>query len=265
MLSAGRRQPFIDKQIDERVVICVTCGLSILGSLLIILSYVCFRSLRTRTREILVHISVMDLGCAATNLVGAAAYFDQYYRRDHCFGQDISVHPRVCPVNATINALCVTQAFFAGYFTYGSILWTLSLSLYLYFLIAHHDTSLAKYCRWLSYVVCYALPLCVCVWLLVTGHLGYSPYESEGWCALRGVNPLTRERSYVVSVIGYDLWIYMVMVLIPVLSLSVHLHIKFLVRGPGRDQWHCHPCTDCLSPYGSLYSFVWDIILMEGS
>ena len=38
----------------------ITCALSIIGAAAIIFSYLCFKNLRNRTREIIVHISLMD-------------------------------------------------------------------------------------------------------------------------------------------------------------------------------------------------------------
>ena len=44
-----------------KYVAMVACILSSIGSLIIILSYVLIRPIRTKVREILVHLSVMDL------------------------------------------------------------------------------------------------------------------------------------------------------------------------------------------------------------
>ncbi len=69
----------LHKHKEVRVVVGITCTLSIIGSLLIILSYLCFRDLRSRARLILVHISIMDCGVGLSNLIGAWVYFDRFY------------------------------------------------------------------------------------------------------------------------------------------------------------------------------------------
>ena len=67
------------KQIGVRIAVWITCSLSMLGALLIIFSYVFFKSMRSRAREILVHISIMDFLVAASNLTAAAVDFDRFY------------------------------------------------------------------------------------------------------------------------------------------------------------------------------------------
>lgn len=229
--TGDRPSHFIHKGHEIRIVVMVTCGLSMLGSLFIILSYVLFRTLRSRARQILLHISVMDFGVAAVNLIGAAAYFDRYFSRPDCLGTDIHAHPHICPVNATIKNLCTAQAFFAAYFTYSSVLWTIALSLYLYFLIVHHGTKRAKYILLFSYFFCYLMPALLSLWLVFTGRLGYAPYNSGGWCTLILKDPWTGKPNVYVTVIGYDLWIYLAFILVPVLSISVHLYIRQEVSG----------------------------------
>ena len=70
---------FLTKGWPVRLIVGVTCFLSIVGAILIILSYVCFKNLRTRAREVLFHLSLMDLGVAAANFIGDIVYFDQFY------------------------------------------------------------------------------------------------------------------------------------------------------------------------------------------
>ena len=207
------------------MVVGITCCLSIIGALLIILSYVCFKELRTRARTILLHISIMDLGVAASNLVGASVYFDQYYNNPNCLPDGIQADPHICPVSDTIHDLCVAQAFLSVYFTLGSIMWTICLSVYLYFLLVHYRTKLAQRSLCFSYIFSYCMPLFISLWLLLTGRFGYSPYDTECWCGMKINNPLTREGEIFLVVFGYDLWIYLTIVLVPILSASVHLRV----------------------------------------
>ena len=118
---------FREKDVGIRAVVGVTCCLSIIGSLLIILSYIVQKD-RTKIREILVHISVMDLGVSLANLIGVAVYFDRYYQKIH------GAH--IAPVY--IDNMCKTQAFFAAYCTLGSVFWTTALAGYLYVVILYH-------------------------------------------------------------------------------------------------------------------------------
>ena len=216
-----------------------SCSLSIVGSLLIIASFVCFKELRSRGRQILVNLSAMDLGVAIANLVGAAVYFDGYYyligdRRNCTTNTPIFNKPQyqeqgivMCPKSGAIDGLCISQAFFSNYFTNASILWTISLSYYLYFRIIHYGTNFALYSLRFSYVFCYLMPLFLSIWLVMTDKLGYSPYESSGWCSIIMKDPADpTKRDIFVSVFGYNLWIVLTFILVPLLSLCVHFYVR---------------------------------------
>ncbi len=245
--------PFLKKDIWVRAIIMLVCVLSMLGSLLIILSFACWKDLRSRGRQILVNISLMDLGVAMFNLCGASVYFDRYYHPRSCsncttyHGPSILFHtPSVdcssessqgeryiiqnitvmCPESETIQYLCLTQAALSLYFTYGSILWTNALCLYLYFRIVHSGTKMAWLSLYASYLFCYGMPLLLTLWLALTGRLGYSPYESSGWCSIVLMHPITMKRDIYASVFGYNLWIIITLVFVPVMSCAVHINVK---------------------------------------
>lgn len=202
----------------------ITCSASILGSLLIILSYLCFKNLRTRVREILVHLSVAYAGVGTANLIGLVVYFDQYYKIE-C-DDNGNVYELIFPASY-INNLCRTQAFFALYFTLCSILWTVSLAVYLYFILVHHGTHNAKQFLVFSYGFCYGLPLLISLWALLTRRLGYSPYNSAGWCTVILVDPRSpQERDIFMGVMGYDLWIYLALVLVSVLYFAMKSFLR---------------------------------------
>ena len=206
---------FFDKGWPMRAVVGVTCVLSITGSLLIIFSYFCFVGLRTRARLILVHLSVMDAGVALANLIGDAVNFDQYYTDgSKPISTDVPTH---------IQNLCVSQAFIAEYFTLGSVLWTTNLAIYMYFLVLHHDTKLFLY---FCYVFTYGVSLLISLWLVFTGRLGFAPYDSSGWCSIIAKKPATGDTDYFGAAIGYDLWIYLAIVITLVVYLSVHFYLS---------------------------------------
>lgn len=211
--------PFTHKRSGIRVVVCLTCAFSVIGSLLIIASYIFYKELRTRVRLILVHLSLMDFGAAIANFIGAVVYFDQYYLNSP---QNVS---------EPVQISCVTQAAVALFCTNSSVLWTIMLALYLYFLIVHAGSRWAKYSFYLFGALSYLLPLFVTVWLLATHRLGYAPYDSSGWCSLIVVQPGMEgeEADLIVSIIGYDIWILLTMVLVPVLYVSIKLHVRHRV------------------------------------
>lgn len=205
----------------------LSCAGSIVGSSLIILAYICFRRLRTKVREILFHLSVADFGVATANLIGAVVYFDRFYTPVcNSYGDVVSIRtPR-----AAIEHLCTAQAFFALYFTISSILWTMSLAGYLYFVLVHHGTQHAKLFLMFSYIFCYGMPLLTSLWPALTWRLGYSPYNSAGWCTVILVDPKTGSRDIFMGVVGYDLWIYLALVLVTVLYVAMKTFLREEVR-----------------------------------
>lgn len=207
-----------------KYVVCVTCSLSVLGSFLIILTYILFRKLRTNVRLVLLHLSIMDMGIGLSNLIGTAIDFNSRYYRSY---NDFTV--RVNP-NATIKALCDMQAFVALYSTYGSVFWTNGLAVFLYFAVVHHNVKKNNILLWILTVFCYFMPLVLTLWLLLTHKLGPTPYGSGGWCSVINVDPSSGQRMYFSISFGYDLWIYATFILVPVLYIGTRAHISAEVR-----------------------------------
>ena len=214
---------FYHKSTGLRAVVGLTSALSIVGSLLIVLSYICFRDLRTKAREILTHISLMDLGVAVSNLVGIGVNFSHYYD-DACHHKYNSAHHE-CNVSSLIDTLCVVQGAFATGFTIGSVLWTVCLAMYMYLLISLKGTREAKLFVKAAYVFCYLMPVGITVWLALTKRIGFSPYESSAWCGALFVLP-HKKSDILAATFGYNLWIFLTFVLIPVLYISSHMYIR---------------------------------------
>ncbi len=174
--------PFFHKHVAIRVVVGITCAFSMLGALLIILSYVCFKKIRTKSRQILVHLSVADFGVACANFIGVCVYFDQYIRHcplesqlgiNHTHSEDELVFNGVnthtsCDV---LLQLCKAQAFIAAYSTLASVLWTLSLAVYIYCLVFYTSKKVHLKVIWVAFIFCWGMPLLVSLWLVTTGEL----------------------------------------------------------------------------------------------
>ena len=206
--------PFVFKNDGVRAVVGITCLLSMSGSLLIIASYVFYKELRTRVRLILVHLSLMDLGVGLANFIGVAVYFDQYFSKGGAASSE------------AVLVSCQAQAFVALFCTNSSVLWTIMLAVYLYLLIVHAESTLARYSLYIFGTLCYLLPLMVSVWLLATGRLGYSPYDSSGWCTIIVTSSDGTSVDLLVSVIGYDIWILLTIVIVPILYIAIRIHVR---------------------------------------
>ena len=219
-----------------RAVVAVTCVLSLIGSTFIILVYTCCPSLRTVGKQLLVHISIMTTGLASANLLGVLVNFDQYY---YYPGTTDQREPRLA-----VRVTCDLQSFFAVYFTSGAIMWTTSLTVYLYLRIVHYTTPATSLCaQWSMFVWCYVLPLVLSLWKILSTRLGYSrsPFATEGWCGerLAGLHDYGSVANVYTTLIGYDIWMYTAYILIPVLTLAIHLYIKKEVSHSQQLHYSC--------------------------
>lgn len=226
------------KGLPFRLIVGLSCCLSIVGALLIILSYMLFKNLRSRARLVLVHLSLMDLGVSLMNLLGNVLHFDSYYVHNapsastsinrantNAVEDERSLICQVyCPPESmAIQRTCAAQAFLAHYFTYGSVLWTIALAVFIYFVIVHYRKSYVKNVLRVSYVVCYGLPMIICVWLFFTGRLGYSPNNGL-WCSI--ILEQHNKRDTYAAFFGYDLWIYLAFLVVPIFFIAVKLYIR---------------------------------------
>ena len=234
----GGLQPVVPTS-ELRIIVGIICSLSIVGSLVIIISYICFKSLRSRTttRLILVHLSIMDLGAAAANLVGISVNFNRYYFNSANATYGSHGLPELNHPGDTVDMACKIQAAFAVYFTAGSFLWTLSMAVYIYMRIVHYRTPrVARYTLWIVTIFSYILPLTFVSWKWFTNRLGYSPFSAEGWCGDKLVDFETGKKQIILSVLAYDVWIWLNYILVPVLYLTV---LMFLYQEVSMCVYHC--------------------------
>lgn len=202
-----------------------------LGSLLIMLSYIFYKELRTTSRLLLFHLSLMDFGVGLANFVGDMIRFERFYVNQSDY---YIISPK--HISTAVSAACQGQAFIALFCTISSVLWTCILAVYMYMVantIASRTQFSYKHFMWFSYTLCYGLPFMVTLWTLLTGRLGYAPYNSSGWCSLKSSNPWRGQpyeqvNSYV-TVFAYDLWMVLTILMIAVLYISTHYSLHYEV------------------------------------
>ena len=206
-----------------QAIVGTVCILSILGSLAIILAYAFVKEIRSKARQLLVNIALMDIMYATSNFVGLSIPYHDYLYPE---GMKNGTHGPSHHDNETYWRICRAQTFFSVYGTVSSVLWTLALAVYLYYRIVARDANVTKRLVKVLYVVCYALPLYVSLWLLLDHHVGYSYYATSGagWCFVNN------DIKGIEIFMAYDIWLWLgVIILIP-LYLKIHIHIKYEVR-----------------------------------
>ena len=208
-----------------RVTAAVTCALSMLGALLIVATFFCFKRHRSKAREIIFNISLMDFTVSLANFVGIAVDFDSLlYRPTNPYGAESP--PHVHSDLHIINDLCISQAAFAIYGTISSVMWTTSLTIYFYIVIMSDGGQMANRAVYGFYVICYGLPLIVVGWLGWTGKIGYSPVGGGGWCSfIFTAGPQDRFRI----LFGYNIWMYITICVVITTTLSIVCHLKMQV------------------------------------
>lgn len=204
-----------------------TSFLSILGAVLIILSYILLKDLRTTVRLILLHLSIMDMGSALSHLVGILVGFDNHYLKNVTnVSNTLPQYIIKTNVSLTIVNLCRGQAFASAYFNYGAFLWTSSLAIYIYIRIVHFKAKGSRCIFWSCFCVSYLAPVPLATWLFVEHHIGYSPFGSNGWCGLKVINATTGIRHVFVVAVGYDLLQYSTFIISTILYIGVHMYIR---------------------------------------
>ena len=221
----GNITAFDNKHVSVRIIVMVTCLLSVFGSTLIIFSYIFKQTLRSQGRLILVHLAAMDLTVALSNFIGACENFDRYYISLNTTSDEVTL---LVP-SSGIRFLCKFQAGIAHIGTEASVLWTASLAIYMFVLIFinRQKNSVRHYVQISSYV-CYIIPAITVFILYCSDRLGHSPEDEAAWCGLIA-NTADNRGDSLVQFFGYDLWIYLTMILSVSVYPFVTVRLHFLV------------------------------------
>ena len=149
-----------------KVIVGVTCVLSVFGASLIILTYVLFKDLRTTARQLLVNLSVADIFVAGSHFVGLFTNFDRF------------VHQ----VNPAFDTLCTVQAAVTMCGTLASFLWTVAIGLYMFMVIVRRQPHLAKKLVYAFYPFCWGVPMVVTIIFGANKLLGFEQAADIGRC-----------------------------------------------------------------------------------
>jgi len=139
------------------ILICISCCLSLVGSSVIILSYVLWEDVRSPLRRLLVFLSITDFLTAGGNLVGV--------------------------VSESSDAVCEAQSFVTTGTSVASFFWTMSIAIYLYLVISKRHTLALKLIP-LFHLVSWGVPLMTVCCAMGFGALGKASdvYGPVGWC-----------------------------------------------------------------------------------
>ncbi|XP_010873332.1 G-protein coupled receptor 157 [Esox lucius] len=183
---------------SEQVVILISCGLSFLGSLLIICTYILWPDLRSTPRKLLVFLSVSDFLSASSYAYGVWMVF-----------KSDSVD---CVVQGAISTFANTCSFF----------WTVAIAIYLYIFLVKSNRRLAD--SWVLYfhVVSWGIPLGITIAAVALGRIGYDASEvSVGWCWVR-----IQATDHVLWILlTGKIWEFLAYLILPILYILIKKHI----------------------------------------
>ncbi len=119
----------------------ITSVLSIFGSVIIILTYLKYKDLRSSSRKLLVYVSIADFLTACGNLSGIIWYICK---------NDMT--------EAQSDGLCYFHASLTIFSSISSFLWTVAIGIHLYLFIVRSDAILANKLIWPFHVICWIIP-----------------------------------------------------------------------------------------------------------
>ena len=136
---------------------------SIIGCLIIIVTYFMYKDIRTPSRHIILCISIADFVAAVVNFL--VKFADM-------------------PDNEIELNLCIIQSYVSSIATLCSFFWTVALSVFLNILIVQKD---ALFADWLMYrffhPICWLIPVIINLFALFYHKLGNSyDFVASGWC-----------------------------------------------------------------------------------
>lgn len=194
-------------ELAQKVIVSISCVLSMVGSLLIIIAFIAFKETRSPLRQILTNLSIADLITAFWNLVGILSNFGRYFPH----------------MSHSLSVFCQVQVFFAQYGTNASILWTIWISLHILLSLAlKQPTRVNSKLLIVYYLISWVVPAAILVWFAIAGFLEYIPNVTPGWCTI------TTDKPYTI-VLGYTVFVYTAFLVLPVISVVTFCYIKTIV------------------------------------
>ena len=175
----------------------LSSSFSIIGSLLIIFTFVAFREVRTVGRAILVFLAIADFFTAVGYIFGSAIFLHYYQGRDQNSN------------TSSYIPLCKFQSFVTTVFPISSFLWTTNLAIYFFVTIVLRKVQAAKKLIFIFHITAWGIPLLICIPAVATGVLGpANSHTTVSWCWVKfdADEPQKLPEFYVMELICGKFW-----------------------------------------------------------
>ena len=206
------------------IVSIVSSSLSCIGSLLIVYIYARWRDLRTGSRSIITFLAIADFFTAFGYVVGSSNYLVHLKNDTDPASSECLVFTDICQLQSYVTTWSSMSSFF----------WTFALAFYLYLTIVRNRVYLATRLIPLFHVIAWALPIAICLPLLVTGYLGFAPFGASTWCFIydlyRHGHGALNQRDIALVLVAGKLWEILTYVAVVILYAAIKLHIRKEVR-----------------------------------
>ncbi|XP_060794273.1 G-protein coupled receptor 157 isoform X1 [Neoarius graeffei] len=187
-----------DVAVSEQVVVLLSCAVSVLGSVLVVSSYLLWPDLRTTPRQLLVFLSVADFLSALSYSYGVYQVF--------------KANTWDCVVQGAVSTFSNTSSFF----------WTVAIGVYLYIFIVKSSQRLADTLVLYFHLISWGVPLAITVAAVSLQKIGYDASEvSVGWCWIS----IEEDDHVMWMLLTGKIWELLAYVILPVLYILIKRHI----------------------------------------
>ena len=209
------------------IVSIISSSLSCIGSLLIVYTYARWRDLRTGSRSVITFLAIADFFTAFGYVVGSSNYLVH-------LKNDTDPASNECPV---FRDICQLQSYVTTWSSMSSFFWTFALALYLYITIVRNRINLANRLIPWFHVVAWALPITICLPLLITGYLGFGPFAASTWCFIYDQQHGLTPGKIVLILVAGKLWEILTYIAVIILYVAIKYHIWKEVRLPLKNSF----------------------------
>ncbi len=205
-----------------------SCTLSCLGSILIMITFLVLKDMRTGSQKIVTLLAIADLISAIGYIIGSANYLHHHGKNDL----------KDC---GSFRKICMGQATVTSYSSLVSFLWTVILAFYFFLIIVFKRVKVASQLMIVYNIIAWGAPLLIVVPLLGFQKLGYAHYAASNWCYIKGDSgtPLNHDaESILLILVGGKFWEILSYIVVTVLyALIIAFMSKVKITNIFRSHW----------------------------
>jgi len=230
----------------------VTSFLSIVGSVLLILSYVLFRQLRSKSRLLITHLAVANLLDALPNFIAVFMNYGTTFKalRQKSINCGNTSHFSNSSVETYCN-LCVYLEFISNVGSLSTMFWTVCVCTHFFLLVSYRNIKLASRLTYAYYVITWLVPLGISLWLLFYNWFGFEPTYSTVNCGIRTDCALHHHlfgkdkpkwNRLIGFIFGFKIWQVLVFLIIPCLFVAIQCkkkHVSYVSELRVAVDMHC--------------------------